>query len=179
MSTYTARRIIRWEKFKGPRAIAALVISTAGGAGLAPIAPGSLGTLVGVPIHWFSADWSIPARVMLWGGLLFIGVWAAKVFDEINDSKDNQNIVMDEVVGFGITAWTAGTNNWTLLAAFILFRIFDVLKPPPVRQLDNWSKSKATGSRWWNGIGVMGDDVVAAFQGLIVILILQHFGILP
>jgi phosphatidylglycerophosphatase A len=176
---YAGSRVLRWEKFKGARNVSALVIATGFGAGLSPFAPGTLGTLVGVPIQLFSADWPVAARLAIWGILLIAGIWAAKVFDELNGSKDNQNIVMDEVVGYGITAWTAGTHPATLAVAFVLFRIFDVLKPPPVRQLDRWSRSKAPGPDWSNGIGVMIDDVGAGIQGLIVVLLLQYFGLLP
>ena len=96
---------------------------------------------------------------------------------------DNQNIVIDEVIGLGITAWTSGHEWKTLLAAFFAFRFFDVLKPFPVRLVDRWSKKKAEekGSAlapWWGGFGVIADDILAGFQGLVVILIFQHFDLL-
>jgi phosphatidylglycerophosphatase A len=104
--------------------------------------------------------------------------------DEIMGTKDNQSIVMDEVVGLGVTAWTAGHHTSTLIAAFVLFRAFDILKPPPVRQLDRWSKKKASqkgnaSAAWWGGFGVMADDLLAGFEALTVIFILQQLGVLP
>ena len=178
------RRIIHWERVKGPRAVSAVTIGTAFGAGLFPIAPGTMGTLAAVPLVYATNHSDLVFRVVLWTVILAAGIWASKVFDELMGSKDNQNIVIDEVVGLGITAWTAGTHASTLVAAFLLFRFFDVLKPPPVRQVDNWSRKKATGPKnkytyWWSGFGVMMDDVLAGFQGLAVILILQHFNLLP
>jgi phosphatidylglycerophosphatase A len=89
---------------------------------------------------------------------------------------DNQNIVIDEVIGLGITAWTAGRDLKTLFAAFVLFRFFDVIKPPPVRQVDLWSKRQA--SPWAGGFGVIADDIVAGFQALAVILVLQYYQVL-
>jgi phosphatidylglycerophosphatase A len=170
--------------------VSAIAVGTALGAGLLPLAPGTMGTLIAVPLAYFTAHAHWGIRAALWSVLLAAGIWASKVFDEIMGSKDNQNIVIDEVVGFGITAWTAGVHPWTLLASFIVFRFFDIVKPPPVRQVDNWSRYKASsknpgnipGSQaplWWSGFGVMADDVLAGFQGLIVILILQHYGVLP
>jgi phosphatidylglycerophosphatase A len=177
LGLYTSRRLIRWEKVRDTKTRLALGIGTALGAGLLPLAPGTMGTLVGVPIAYFTNSWEWPWRVALWGGLTILGTWAAQVFDQTMGTKDNQNIVIDEVVGFGITAWTAGHDFKTLLAAFVLFRFFDVLKPPPVRQMDGWSKKQA--SPTWEGFGVMADDMIAGFQGLGLILLLQWLDILP
>ena len=58
----------------------------------------------------------------------------------------------------------------------MLFRIFDMIKPPPVRQVDTWSKKQS--SPWWGGFGVIADDIVAAIQALSIILLLQWLKIL-
>ncbi len=178
------RRALHWDRAKNPKTLAAIIVSTACGAGLFPLAPGTMGTLFAVPLAFYTAEYPAVFRFFMWLGLLILGTWSAKVMDETMGSKDNQNIVIDEVVGYGITAWTAGTSGISLAVAFLLFRFFDVLKPPPVRQMDEWSKIKAgqnsgAASRWWGGFGVMADDVLAGFQGLIVMLILQHFKIIP
>lgn len=174
---YTARRKIVWKNVKGFEPILSLLIATALGAGLFPVAPGTMGTLVALPLAFLTREWSWPLRIVLWGSLTILGTWAAKVFDQTMGTNDNQNIVIDEVIGLGITAWTAGSDPKTWVAAFFLFRFFDVLKPPPVRQIDRWSKKQS--SAWWGGFGVIADDIVAGFQGLAVILILQRFSILP
>ena len=178
------RRVIRWESVKGPRAIGALTVATALGAGLFPFAPGTMGTIAGLPLAIFTTSWHWAARTALWLSVLAIGTWSAKVFDETMGSEDNQNIVIDEVLGLGISSWTAGTEVKTWIAAFVLFRFFDIVKPPPVRQVDGWSKKKAGErrgeiSRWYGGFGVMADDVLAGFQALAVIVAAQHFGLLP
>ncbi|MGK5082941.1 phosphatidylglycerophosphatase A [Bdellovibrionota bacterium FG-1] len=179
----TPRRLLRWEKVRGPRAILAIATGTALGAGLVPLAPGTAGTLAALPLAYFTNEWPWPLRIALWTALTAAGTWAAKVFDELMGTSDNQNIVMDEVVGLGITAWTAGHDVTSLLVAFVLFRFFDILKPFPVRNIDTWSKKKASEntplSQWYGGFGVMADDLVAGLQGLCCMLLLQWLHILP
>jgi phosphatidylglycerophosphatase A len=174
---YTDRRKIVWKKVRGFKASFALLVATALGAGLFPIAPGTMGTLIALPLAYATRDWSWPIRVMLWVALTALGTWSAKVFDETMGTNDNQNIVIDEVIGLGITAWTAGNDLKTWIAAFFFFRVFDILKPPPVRGVDQWSKKQA--SPWWGGFGVIADDMIAGFEGLGVILLLQWMHILP
>jgi phosphatidylglycerophosphatase A len=112
-------------------------------------------------------------------GLALVGTWACKVFDETMQTGDNQNLVIDEVVGLGITAWVAGPDWKWLAAAFFLFRFFDIVKPPPVRQVDAWSKNRTLSNTplryWYSGFGVMADDIIAGFQGLICMVVLRHF----
>lgn len=166
-----------WKRLQGSKAWTALIIATAFGAGLLPLAPGTWGTLVAVPIPFLLMDFPEWLRVLAWVSVTVAGVWSAKTLDESLASNDNQMIVIDEVVGFWLTAWTAGGHWQTLLAAFILFRFFDILKLPPVRQVDRWSKKAS--SPWLGGFGVIADDVLAGVQGLIIILILQQKGFLP
>ncbi len=179
MSTgiYSARRRIDWKNVRGVKPLLALLIATAMGAGLFPIAPGTVGTLAAMPLAFFTHEWHWGPKSLLWMGLTLVGTWGAKVFDETMSTQDNQNIVIDEVIGLGITSWTAGNDPKTWVAAFLLFRFFDVLKPPPVRQIDQWSKKRS--SPWWGGFGVIADDIVAGFQALAVIVLLQKFSILP
>ncbi len=172
------RRLIRWKNFRGnPRGWVALTICTFFGSGLLPFAPGTMGTLAAIPLVYFTAHWSIPCRLALWISVTAAGTWAAKVFDEINQTEDNQNIVIDEVVGLGISAWTAGTYWPTIWAAVIAFRFFDIVKIPPVRQVDRWSHFQK--KPWLQGFGVMADDVLAGIQALIVIGVLQWLQFLP
>jgi phosphatidylglycerophosphatase A len=180
-----SRRVLYWERVRGLKNISAVFVGTAGGAGLFPVAPGTMGTLVGMPIAYYTYAWPLAARLMLWTALAALGTWACKEFDTMMGSHDNQNLVIDEVVGVGITAWTAGATELSAAAgsvdwkpwisAFVIFRLFDVIKIPPVRQVDRWSK---TGSSWLGGFGVMADDIAAGFQGLLVMILLQKFHIL-
>ena len=169
-------KAIRWDRLRDVRGYAALIIGTAGGAGMFPVAPGTMGTLFAVPLAWFTADAHPALRAALWLALLAAGTWAARVLEELMGTSDNQSIVMDEVVGYGITAWTVGHDARAAIVAFVLFRLFDMVKVPPARQMDRWSKKAR--SPWVRGFGVMGDDVVAGFQGLAVVLIAQRLGLL-
>jgi phosphatidylglycerophosphatase A len=173
---YVARRRIDWSQVKSLKSFAALIVATALGAGLFPVAPGTMGTIMALPLAYATRHWDWPIRVVLWSLLTLIGTWSAKVFDQLMQTNDNQNIVIDEVIGLGITAWTAGDDPKNWIAAFVLFRIFDVLKPPPVRGVDRWSKNQA--SPWWGGFGVIADDMIAGFEALGVMLLLQFLRVL-
>jgi phosphatidylglycerophosphatase A len=180
-----ARNIIYWDRIKTLRDSIAVVVATAGGAGLFPKAPGTMGTIVALPLALAIREWSVPLRLAVWIGLTIAGTWAAKVFDELMQTGDNQCIVIDEVVGLGITSWTLThvERGPAWLAAFVLFRIFDIIKIFPVRLVDDWSKKKAKENtplaRWWGGFGVMADDIMAGVQGLIVMIILQRLNVFP
>lgn len=177
---------IRWEQVRGPRAFAATFVATALGAGFFPIAPGTMGTLAAVPLAYLTAEWTAPFRGLLWLAITAIGTWSAKVIDEVTGTSDNQSIVIDEVVGFGISAWTAGRDAKALIAAFVLFRLFDTTKPPPIRQLDRMSKGRTVGAGaasapshvlWWRGFGVIADDILAGFMALACVFLLQRLDI--
>lgn len=175
------RRALHWNRIKGPKAWAALTLGTAGGAGLAPFAPGTFGTLVGIPLAWATSDWDVEVRVVVWLAIFVIGTWACAEIDRLMKSGDNQNLVIDEVVGVAITGWFA--QDWKQwVAAFLIFRLFDIIKLPPVRQVDQWSKHAALrgGKKgyWFDGFGVMADDVVAGLQGLLLFLVLQKSGLI-
>ena len=167
------KRSLNWSLVRGPRVITALFVATAGGAGLLPRFPGSFGSLVGLPIAYFTRDWPIPIRLGLWGAIFVIGTWSAEVFDRTMQSTDNQNIVIDEVLGMGITAWITPDSPRAWVAAFFLFRLFDIWKPYPIRFLDRWSKR----TPGMSGLGVMADDLLAGIYGLIAMILLQHFGL--
>jgi phosphatidylglycerophosphatase A len=178
MKSTLNRRQILWPRIHSSlRGRVALLGATFFGAGLLPKAPGTWGTLLALPLWWASAPLPPLVHVCLWIGLATWGVWSSKVFDELNETEDNQNIVMDEATGVGIAAATAGS-DWTLLfAAFVLFRVFDIFKPWPVKAVDRWSHS--SGSPWQRALGVMADDWVAGIQALALILIAQKYGWLP
>jgi phosphatidylglycerophosphatase A len=175
---------ISWQKIQGVRSITAFLIATVFGVGLSPLAPGTFGTLAALPVAYFTQVWAWPFRVLFWVAILFTGIWSAKVFDEMMESHDNQCIVIDEVIGLGITSWTAGHQSLkTWIAAFVFFRIFDILKPPPIRHLDQWSRNpeavRSQWGRWKQGFGVIADDMLAGFEALGLILLLQWVHILP
>ena len=97
-----------------------------------------------------------------------IGIPAATLVARASRVKDPQFVVIDEVAGQWITLLFAPVAWKTLLAGFILFRAFDIVKPPPVRQLE----------RLPEGTGVVVDDVAAGIYALAVLQLLLHFGVL-
>jgi phosphatidylglycerophosphatase A len=174
------RRHIEWSRVRGLKAWSAVLIATAGGSGLLPRAPGTWGTLAAIPVTLALEPWSTSSRVLFWLGLFVLGTWASKIFDETSGTQDNQNIVIDEVVGYAITAWNTHADPKAILAAFLLFRFFDMAKPWPIRHVDRWSHRGAQGKSasaqgWFTGFGVMADDALAGFLALGCMTLLQSY----
>jgi len=130
------------------------------GSGLAPFAPGTFGTLVAIPIaallRAYASDAGFVAAIVL---LFALGTWAADVTGRDLGVPDHGGIVIDEIVAFLIVLYFVGGDPLRQAFAFLLFRIFDIAKPPPIRQVDAALK---------NGIGVMVDDILAAAYALFV-----------
>lgn len=137
------------------------------GSGLAPKAPGTVGTL------WAWAAFLILDRWlsdMQWGlviaASLIVGVWACKRCAEDLGLADPSNIVWDEVVAFWIVLWLIMPAGLVAqVVAFGLFRYFDAAKPGPVGWVDQYFKS-ARG--WMQGVGILADDLLAALCTLLV-----------
>ncbi len=130
------------------------------GAGLAPRAPGTFGTLVAIPLafglHAVGGDYAMVAAIVV---LLVAGAWSAQVTGRALQRPDHGAIVIDEVAAFLLVLFFTGVTPSRIAIAFALFRFFDIVKPPPIRQLDAALK---------NGIGVMLDDLLAAGYALLV-----------
>jgi len=135
------------------------------GAGLAPKAPGTFGTAVGLLLCWALQPFLSPIAIAWLAVPLFlVGIWACGVTGRALGVIDSGSIVWDEVVAFLPLAALAGTIG-AQLVAFVLFRIFDIWKPFPIRQLER---------RIPGGLGVMADDVfAAAYAALSLFLLLQ------
>jgi phosphatidylglycerophosphatase A len=136
--------------------------------------PGTWGSLLAIPlVVWANQNLSELPRVGFWILVTLAGSWAAAQFQRLFGVADNQNIVIDEVIGMGIAGWISSGSLQSLVAVFVLFRIFDIVKVPPVRAIDRWSK--AASSPFIQGFGVMADDIGAGFQALGVYALLVHF----
>ena len=142
---------------------AVVFAATGGYVGMIPVAPGTFGTLVGLPLCWLlSTIGPAPALAAM---VIFIGtsVWIAHRAEAVLDRHDPGCIVIDEIAGMALTLiWLPFTVR-TAVAGFIVFRLLDVLKPPPVRTLDRTLSG---------GLGVVMDDVAA---GIMANLILRGF----
>ncbi|MEO8675215.1 MAG: phosphatidylglycerophosphatase A [Casimicrobiaceae bacterium] len=136
------------------------------GAGLAPVAPGTFGTLVAIPVA-MALRANVPDPYFLAAILVFalIGVWACGVTGRDLGVPDHGSIVWDEVVAFLLVLYFVGDDAFRVAIAFLLFRLFDIFKPPPIRQLDRAMK---------NGTGVMLDDLLAAGYTLLVFALWQR-----
>lgn len=133
------------------------------GAGLAPFAPGTWGTLLAFPLYWLLGLWVEPIEFLLAVAALFaLGIWACEATGRALGVADHGGMVWDEVVAFLLVLFFAPATWQWQAAAFVLFRLFDIVKPPPIRYYDQTFKS---------GFGVMLDDLVAAFYTLIVIAV--------
>ncbi len=144
--------------------IIARIVATAGGVGYAPVAPGTFGTAVAVPLVWYTSELPWWAFVGLIAAVIAVGVWAARVADASWGSHDSGRIVIDEVAGYMVTMVAVERGDWVLLGLGVLvFRVFDIAKPPPVR----WIDRNLSG-----GLGVVLDDVAAGVLGCIVMVAL-------
>ena len=131
------------------------------GSGLAPRAPGTFGTLAAVPLYWFLLQGlSLPWLLAVIAGSFVIGSWLCDATANNLGVHDHPGIVWDEFVGLWISCIALPAGWSWLLAAFVLFRFFDILKPWPIRWLD----SKVPG-----GLGIMVDDVLAGIFALALI----------
>ncbi len=134
-------------------------IAFGGGAGLSPVAPGTAGTLVALPLFWLLDHVLQPLHFLLLIGAMFIiGIWACHVTGKSLGEHDHSGMVWDEITAFLLVLFfTPPGLNWQAYA-FLLFRLFDIIKPPPVRYYDR---------KLHGGFGVMFDDLVAAFLALL------------
>jgi phosphatidylglycerophosphatase A len=136
------------------------------GAGLAPAAPGTFGTLVAFPIYILFSQWLAPAEILFLVVLLFVlGVWACARTGTDIGIADHASMVWDEVVAFLLILVFAPSGFAWQSFAFLAFRAFDVLKPSPIREADRHFKG---------GFGVMFDDLIAAFYTLLLIALVKR-----
>jgi len=131
------------------------------GAGLSPFAPGTVGTLVAWPLGWYASSVMPPALIAAAIAPLFaLGIWACALTGRHLGVADHRAMVWDEIVAFLLVlAIVPRTFAWQL-AAFVLFRFFDIAKPPPIRALER---------RYHGGFGVMFDDLIAAGYTLLML----------
>ena len=130
------------------------------GSGLAPVAPGTFGTLAAVPLYWLlnQGSLSLYLATLVIGALA--GIWLCGYTARVLGVHDHGAIVWDEVIGYLITMALAPA-GWAWMAwGFVLFRLFDILKPWPIRWVDR---------HVGGGLGIMLDDVIAGLMGWLVL----------
>jgi phosphatidylglycerophosphatase A len=144
--------------------------ATGFGVGYSPIAPGTLGTLIAIPIYYFLSGIPSPLYEITLIGFLFLSVWISENAEIFFGKKDDQRIVIDEIVGFLITMLWVPKILPFIIIGFFLFRFFDILKPFPIRRLEKRLKG---------GYGVVLDDAIAGVYSNIIIRIIFYFTLSP
>ena len=137
-----------------------LFIATGAGSGYLPVAPGTWGSAVGVLLWLAVSRLAMPTYLAVLGALFVIGVFSAGAAEKIVDRGDPGLVVIDEIVGQLITLAVAPHHPVAVLAGFVLFRLFDILKPFPVGWIDR---------HLHGGLGIMLDDVAAGLYALLVL----------
>ena len=143
----------------------ALLVATAGGAGYAPVVPGTFGSAVGVAAYLVLDGLGPWLYALATVGLLSVGIWAADLVERDLGRKDDGRIVIDEVVGQLITfaplVFLGVGSGWPwLVTGFVAFRVFDIWKPGPARRAEE---------AFAGGAGVMLDDVVAGLAAALLL----------
>jgi phosphatidylglycerophosphatase A len=137
-----------------------LLLATGFGVGYSPVAPGTLGTLIAILIYYFLSEIPPPLYEITLIGFFFLSVWISENAERLFGKKDDQRIVVDEVIGFLITMLWVPKTICFIIIGFFLFRFFDILKPFPIRRLEKGFKG---------GFGVVLDDVVAGVYANIIL----------
>ncbi len=131
------------------------------GLGLLPVAPGTFGSLLAIPLWWFTPAllWLQLAIALV---LLGAGIWICGASARRLGVHDHGGVVWDEITGMYLTLLAVPAEPAWILAAFGLFRLFDIWKPWPIRDLDH---------RLRGGLGIMLDDVIAALYAACLLLL--------
>ncbi len=142
----------------------AMAIATFGGVGRSPVVPGTAGTLAALPFAYLAGRF-LPLGLFLavTAGITLVGVWAAGRAARILGRKDPGAVVIDEVAGLFVTLLGIPAGPLTLCGAFVIFRVMDILKPPPARRLESLA----------GGIGIVADDLAAGAYANLTLRLLR------
>ncbi len=143
-------------------------VATWFGTGLAPIAPGTVGSLAALPFAYVIHNaFGAPILAVAALFIFIMGIWVSDIYMELHDRKDDpKEVVIDEVAGMWLLLVFVPPTMAGYLVAFILFRIYDIAKPWPISWFDERFKS---------GFGVMFDDIIAAIFGILTYVMLETF----
>ncbi len=135
------------------------------GSGLAPVAPGTFGTIMAVLLYLLTMKLSLIPYLMIVVAVCIVGVWICDKSSKLLGVHDHGGIVWDEFAGFFITMIAAPKGWLWILIGFALFRLFDIWKPWPISLLDKQVEG---------GLGIMLDDIVAGIYALICMQIILY-----
>jgi phosphatidylglycerophosphatase A len=137
----------------------AVFIATSGGAGYFPIAPGTVGSAVGIAIFFLTRGWPLAWQVALVAAISIVGIWAGSVAGRHFGSEDPGQVVIDEVAGQLVTLLATGAGLGGMVLGFFVFRILDIIKPWPARGFE----------RLPGGLGIMADDLMVGVYGNVLV----------
>ena len=141
-----------------------LLLATGFGSGFCPILPGTAGTIVAIPIYYVLSSLPLVLYAVIVGLFFLLSVVVSDRAQKHWGKKDDRRIVIDEIMGFLITMLGVPATLRAMILGFILFRFFDIAKPPPIRRLE----------RVGGGYGVVLDDVMAGvYANLFLQLVLS------
>jgi phosphatidylglycerophosphatase A len=137
------------------------------GSGLSPVAPGTMGTLVAVPLYLVLSHYlSQTGYAIVTCVVMLVGVYLCEQTTRALGVHDHPAIVWDEIAGYFITLLFVPVTFFHVVLGFVLFRLFDIVKPWPVSVID---------SRMKGGLGVMLDDVIAGLYALALMQLYLYF----
>lgn len=136
------------------------------GSGLAPKAPGTAGTIVAVILYLFCESLDLFSYSLITAALCIAGIWICGKSSEMLGVHDHGGIVWDEIAGYFVTMIAAPSGWIWIVVGFILFRLFDILKPWPIK----WVDQRVDG-----GLGIMLDDIIAGLASFAVLQVLAYF----
>jgi phosphatidylglycerophosphatase A len=153
-------------KPRGARLTLAYLVATAANVGRIPFIPGTFGTLAAVPLVYLLARAHHPVVFLAaLAAVTVAGVWAAGVVEKQEERTDPTLVVVDEVAGFLVTMAFLPATPWLLLGGFLLFRVLDILKPPPA----GWAE------KFPGGFGIMADDLIVGVYANLILRAGIHF----
>ena len=136
------------------------------GSGLAPIAPGTVGTVAAIPLYCLINNFPVWIYAIILAVMIGVGIWLCDVTEKALGVHDYPGIVWDEIVGYLLTMLAVPTGWLWIIFGFILFRVFDIWKPWPI----SWANREING-----GLGVVVDDCMAAVPAWIILQVVARF----
>ncbi len=131
---------------------AIIFLATGGWIGFSPVAPGTFGSLAALPICLLIASMGIGSALIFVVALIVFSTWIVHAAEKIEAKKDPRQLVLDEICGMATALFALPFTPFFIIGGFALFRVFDILKPFPIR----WVDKNVPG-----GWGIMLDDIIA------------------
>ena len=139
------------------------------GSGLSPFAPGTVGTLMAVPLYLLMARLPWAYYILLLLAAIALGIWLCGESARLLGVHDHGGIVWDEILGYLFTMSFAPPGWLWVVVGFVLFRFFDILKPWPIRTVDR---------QIGGGFGIMLDDLLAGVYAMLVMMVIVQSGVM-